>query len=99
MKKVLSAISAFVRREVVLCIVILLAIISVFFVPPSAAYIDYIDWDTLALLFSLMAVMKGFQHAGLFSFLAGKLLRYANTSVKLVLVLVFLPFFLSMAVR
>ena len=98
MKKVLTAISAFVRREVVLCIVILLAIISAFFVPPSAAYIDYIDWDTLALLFSLMAVMKGFQHAGLFSFLAGKLLRYANTSVKLVLVLVFLPFFLSMAV-
>lgn len=54
------------RRETVLCIAALLALLSVFFVPPSAVYISYIDWDTLALLFSLMAVMKGFQKAGLF---------------------------------
>ena len=58
-------------------------------------YFGYIDWDTLALLFGLMAVMKGFQRAGLFDILANKLLKRANTSRKLMFVLVFLPFFLS----
>ena len=75
-----------------------MAAISMIFVPPSAAYAEYIDRDTLALLFALMAVMKGFQHAGLFAYLANKLLRRADTSKKLMAVLVFLPFFLSMAV-
>ena len=98
MKKVLSAAVQFVKGEAVLCICVLLAAISMIFVPPSAAYAEYIDWDTLALLFALMAVMKGFQHAGLFAYLANKLLRRADTSKKLMAVLVFLPFFLSMAV-
>lgn len=94
----MCAAARFVKSEVVLCVALLLAIISMFFVPPDAGYLDYIDWDTLALLFSLMAVMKGFQSAGVFSFLAGKLLKKANTSRKIMLVLVFLPFFLSMLV-
>lgn len=98
MKKFLGAVAHFVKGEVVLCVAVLLAIISSCFVPPSAAYLDYIDWDTIALLFSLMAVMKGFQRAGLFSFLANKLLRHANTSKKIMAVLVFAPFFFSMAV-
>ena len=42
----------------------LLAVVSACFVPPSAAYFGYIDWNTLALLFSLMVVMKGYQRAG-----------------------------------
>ena len=81
-----------------LCVANLLAVVSAFFVPPSMEYFGYIDWDTLALLFGLMAVMKGFQRAGLFDILANKLLKRANTSRKLMFVLVFLPFFLSMAV-
>lgn len=98
MKNFLGAAARFVKREAVLCIAVLLAVISMFFVPPNAGYADYIDWDTLALLFSLMAVMKGFQRAGLFDYLANKLLKRANTSKKLMAVLVFAPFFLSMVV-
>ena len=98
MKKIALAAYGFVKKEAVLCIAVLLAIVSAFFVPPSAEYLGYIDWDTLCMLFALMAVMKGFQGAGLFSFLAGRLLKRANTSKKLMAVLVFLPFFLSMAI-
>ena len=88
----------FFKKEAVLCIALLLAVVSAFFVPPSAEYIGYIDWDTLALLFGLMAVMQGYRRAGLFSLLANKLLRLANTSKKLMALLVFLPFFLSMLI-
>ena len=98
MKKVDLAVWKFIKSEVVLCVALLLAIVSAFFVPPNAEYLNYIDWDTLALLFGLMAVMKGFQGAGLFDFMANKLLGKANTSRKLMFVLVFLPFFLSMVV-
>ena len=94
----LRASGRFIKREAVLFAALLLAVISAFFVPPSAEYIEYIDWDTLALLFGLMAVMKGYQKAGLFSFLADKLLKHADTSKKLAALLVFLPFFLSMLI-
>lgn len=86
------------KREVVLTAALVLAVVSAFFVPPSEAYIGYIDWNTLALLFSLMAVMKGYQQAGLFIYLANGLLKHVHTSRALISVLVFLPFVLSMVV-
>ena len=98
MPKILKNCILFFRRETVLCIAALLALISVFFVPPSAVYISYIDWDTLALLFSLMAVMKGFQKAGLFVFLGNQLLKRTGTTRKMMLVFVFLPFVFSMVI-
>lgn len=66
---------ALAKREAVLSIALLLAVVSACFVPPSAAYFGYIDWNTLALLFSLMVVMKGYQRAGVFLCLANGLLR------------------------
>src|SRR5699024_1540147 len=47
---------SFFKKEVVLCVAALLAAASCFLSPPSAAYLTYIDWNTLALLFGLMAV-------------------------------------------
>ena len=41
----------FVKKEIVLCTVIILAVISMFFVRPNAEYISYIDFRTLAILF------------------------------------------------
>ena len=55
---------ALAKREAVLSIALLLAVVSACFVPPSAAYFGYIDWNTLALLFSLMVVMKGVPAGG-----------------------------------
>lgn len=88
----------FFRREVVLSAAILLALLSCLAVPPSLHYVSYIDWDTLALLFSLMAVMKGFQSAGLFVYLGDRLLKRAGTTRKMLFVLVFLPFLCSMVI-
>lgn len=41
----------FVKKEVVLVVATVLAIISAFVVPPSIAYMEYIDWHVLELLF------------------------------------------------
>ena len=58
MTGLLNKLLGFLKGETVLCAAVVLAVISVFLVPPSWDYVGYIDWDTLALLFSLMAVMK-----------------------------------------
>ena len=57
---------AWLKREPVLAAAWALALISAIFVPPDAAYVDYLDTRTLALLFCLMAVMAALQGAGLF---------------------------------
>ena len=98
MSRIFKLCLGFLRREAVLCIAVMLAVLSCFFVPPSLAYFSYIDWDTLALLFSLMAVMKGFQKAGLFEYLGSGLLNKTATSRGVMLVLVFLPFVFSMII-
>ena len=46
-----------VRKETVLVIAWVLAIISAFFVKPNIKYIDYIDFRTLGILWSLMVIM------------------------------------------
>lgn len=94
MQKVLD----FVKKEAVLIISLTLCVVSMFFVAPSKAYIDYIDIKTLALLFSLMTVMAGLQALGVFKFLAQKLLEKANKSWQLYLVLTLLCFFPSMII-
>lgn len=98
MRKFATKCFLFIRNEAVLCAALFLAFLSCFFVPPSVAYFSYIDWDTLALLFSLMAVMKGFQKAGFFVYTANLLLKRMTTTRAVLFLLVFLPFMFSMVI-
>lgn len=86
------------KNEAVLIISFILAAASAFIVRPSAEYIGYIDFRTLALLFCLMAVMAGFNKLGIFKLLASKLLSFASDSRSLCLILSLLCFFSSMII-
>lgn len=86
----------FIKKEVVLVVAVVLAFGSMFFVTPDAAYIDYIDFRTLSILFSLMAVMAGLQEMGVFRKVAEDLLKKVKKIWQLVLILVMLCFFFSM---
>ena len=66
----MSTIRSFIRREPVLIIAALAALLSCFFVPPDAEYGRYLDLRTLALLYCLMTVVAGLRQAGLFTHLA-----------------------------
>ena len=98
MRRWLGRCAAFARREAVLCAAVVLAAGSAVLVPPDAEYLSYLDWDTLALLFGLMAVVQGFQKAGFFGRVGSVLLRRVGTTRGLTAVLVFLPFFSSMVI-
>ena len=56
----------FVKKETVLVVAAILAVMSAFFVHPDQAYIDYIDFRVLGILLSLMIIMAGVQNNGIF---------------------------------
>lgn len=88
----------FCKKEVVLVVATVLAVASAFVVPPSEGYLGYIDWHVLGVLLSLMIVMAGLQRNGLFDALGEALLARTKQVWQLVVVLVLLCFFLSMAI-
>lgn len=94
MKKIIS----FMKKETVLTIATLLAVVSAFFVKPDRQYIGYIDFRTLGILFGLMVIMQGFQRTGLFDRIGKSLLQKMGKLWQLILVLVMLCFFFSMLI-
>lgn len=94
--KTLKSLYYFIKSEAVLCIAGFIAVISMFFTPPSVEYLSYIDFRVLALLFCLMAVVAGFNKTGLFILLSEKLLHRTKNTRSLSYVLIMLCFFTSM---
>ena len=84
MKKIIF----FMKKETVLTIATLLAVVSAFFVKPDRQYIGYIDFRTLGILFGLMVIMQGFQRTGLFDRIGKSLLQKTGKLWQLILVLV-----------
>lgn len=92
----LAKIRSFIRQEIVLCISFAAALLSCFFVPPDAGYLEYCDLRTLALLFSLMVVVAEIRKAGAFARLAHIMCAHCANTRLLGLILVFLCFFTAM---
>lgn len=88
----------FIKRETVLIVACVLAVISTFFVTPDEKYFQYIDLRTLGILFSLMALMAGFQSMGIFEEISRKLLNKVKNIRQLVVMLTLLCFFFSMII-
>ena len=89
-------IKAYMKKEAVLCVAAALALITSFVVPPSAAYLGYVDYRVLALLFSLMIVVAGLSGMGVFDRLLKALLNVVHSMRQLVMVLVMVCFITSM---
>lgn len=92
MKKILY----FIKKETVLSVAVVLAVISVFFVVPDREYISYIDFRTLAILFCLMSIVAGLRNIDVFDKLAERLLAKVHGIGGVTVILVCLCFFMSM---
>lgn len=62
------------KKDPVLAVSLVLAVVSAFLVRPSAAYLGYIDWRVLALLAALMLAVAALGQAGLFDAVTAALL-------------------------
>lgn len=94
----MKAVIKFLKKETVFSIAIIMAVVSAFLVPPSAKYIDYLDFKVLTLLFNLMLIVAGIKEQWIFRRIAEKLTLNAKSSKPLELILVLLPFFSSMVI-
>jgi len=87
---------AIIKKEIVLTIAFVLAVISLFLIPPTRAYLDYIDYRTLAILFCMMVVMAGLQKLNVFQQIGERLIQIAPNSKVISLTLILLCFVFSM---
>ncbi len=96
MSEKLQPIIHFLKKETVLSISFVLAVLSCFLVFPDAEYAGYVDMHTILILFCLMAVMAGLKELGLFQQIGESLLKKFQSQRGIVFVLVFLCFISSM---
>ena len=94
----LNKMKEFIKKETVLCIAAVCAILTMFLVPPDAQYLHYIDFRVLCLLLCLMGVVAGFKSVGAFQWLTYQLLHRIHNGRILAVTMVLLPFFCSMLV-
>lgn len=95
MAKLIDRTFDFFKKEFVFSISVILAIISCFFVKPSINYLNYINWDTIILLFAIMLVVEILKNFAIFEILVRKFLTKIGNVRELVWVLVFTCFFSS----
>ena len=86
------------RRDVVLTASLVLAALSCLAVPPSGAYLSYIDYNTLIILFCLMLIVEGLRRQNVLHYIAGRVLSRVTTARGLAATMIFLCFFSSMLI-
>ena len=83
------------KKDSILFISGILAVISCFFVKPDSGYIGYINFRVLAILFSLMLVVSAYIRIGTFDYFTNKLLGkiHSEKNISLFLVILLVLYF------
>ena len=95
MNKLTDGFLNFFKKEIIFSISLILAIVSCFFVLPNPDYLNYINWETIILLFIIMLIVEILKNLSVFEILVRKLLAKVKNTRTLVLFLVFTCFFSS----
>lgn len=88
----------FVKKNVVMEIAFIAAVITMFFVPPDKEYLGYFDFKTLSCLFCVLAVVCALKHIRFFYILARKIVESFGNIKYCVLSLVYITFIGSMLI-
>ena len=86
----------FAKKNFVLVIAAVLALISCFIVKPDAEYLGYFDFKTLTCLFCTLAVICALKNIRFFTITAKKIVKMAGNTRTLALSLVYITFIGSM---
>ncbi|MBR4896612.1 MAG: citrate transporter, partial [Clostridia bacterium] len=89
---------SFLKKNTVMCIAALLAVMTVFLVPPDTRYAGYVDYKTLACLFCTLAVVAALKDIRFFYILAKNIVRLFRNTRACVLALVWITFLGSMLI-
>lgn len=94
----MNKIKEFAKKEPILLISGLLSIISCFFTRPDKAYLYYINYRTIIILFCLMAVTCGLKKSGSFDLASRHIINSTSNIRKIAQLLTIFSFILSMFV-
>ena len=93
-----EAIFAFVKKNAVLLVAILAALVTSCIIPPDAQYLQYFDLKTLTCLFCVLAVVCAFKNIHFFTVLAEKIVALFKNTRASVLALSYITFLGSMLI-
>ena len=94
----LERIGAFIKKNAVMLIAMLAAVITCFFVPPDREYLGYFDVKTLTCLFCVLAVVCALKNVNFFYMLARKIVQVFKNTRMAILALVYITFIGSMLI-
>ena len=95
----MNSVVQFIKKDIVLCISVLLAAITSIFAKPSfEMLVNAVDWRVIFLLFSLMLVIQAFRYINVLDIIASFFVVKCNSLRKLYFALILLVFFSSMIV-
>ena len=89
---------AFVKKNAVVCIALLAAIITSIIIPVDKEYLGYFDYKTLTCLFCVLAVVCALKNINFFYMLARKVVQLFKNARMSVLALVYITFVGSMLI-
>ena len=95
---VFNGILVFIKKNTVMCIALLAAIVTSFIVPPDKNYVTYFDYKTLTCLFCVLAGVCALKNINFFYVLARKVVQLFKTARMSVLALVYITFIGSMLI-
>ena len=96
--KLLRTAGAFARKNAVMLIAMLAAIITSIIVPPDSEYLGYFDFKTLTCLFCVLAVVCALKNIRFFYILARKVVILFKNARMSILALVYVTFIGSMLI-
>lgn len=93
-----SQLTGFIRKNVVMVVAMVAAIVTCFFVPLDRAYLGYFDVKTFTCLFCVLAVVCALKNVRFFYILAKKIVQLFKTARASILALVYITFIGSMLI-
>lgn len=92
----MKKLSNLILKDKVFLVAVILAIVTMFIIPPSKEYLDYINYKVLVVMFTIMLAVAGIFESRFFYFVATKLVVHFKNMRFIALSIVLTTFVLSM---
>ncbi|MDD3712384.1 MAG: SLC13 family permease [Candidatus Izemoplasmatales bacterium] len=92
----MKKLSYLILKDKVFLVAVILAIVTMFIIPPSKEYLDYINYKVLVVMFTIMLAVAGIFESHFFYFVATKLVVHFKNMRFIALSIVLTTFVLSM---
>ncbi len=89
---------SFIKKNPVMLIAALAAVISCLFIPPDGNYLEYFDFKTLTCLFCTLAVVCALKNIYFFRIVSAKIITIFTTTRSAIIALVYITFLGSMLI-